>query len=343
MATITISNNTGATYSGVVDTWIQQTNPTENKNSEIDLVVSQWTTADRRHALIKFGGLSSVASGGVVSNAKVRLRCTAKGANPSTIQLRKLLRAFTDSQATWNIAQTSVNWGTAGALNATTDYDPSLLAQATVVVGSYAELTGSLVDAYVQSVIDTGTDNGLVLFNSFFNSGSDNFTTATVSSSVGTDGQRPELVFDYAVGSTYNVTQTETINSSQTSTAIALRLGSLVEAATASQVSNGANAILVTISESASASQISTSANPNPKSIIETATANDVSESVASLNESIDETVVADDEYSLVVFRFITVAINEIAAAVDSINASIFTKLKERLFGGSLTQRHPEE
>jgi len=47
-----------------------------------------------------------------------------------TVEVFRLVRAWVEAEVTWNIAQTAVNWGTAGANNTSTDYDNTVLATA---------------------------------------------------------------------------------------------------------------------------------------------------------------------------------------------------------------------
>lgn len=192
---VTISSNTGSTYNGVADCWIRETSPTVNFN-DTTIVIAAWVAGDRKHALLKFTGLSNaVAAGKTVTNAKVRMYATASPGNTPTIELYALATPFVEAQATWNVKATASLWVAAGALNAPSDYvDSQLSSVAITTAGSYYELSGSLVNSYVQSIINGGVDNGLVLFDSARNA--PNSRESTFHSSTGTDGLRPELVFD---------------------------------------------------------------------------------------------------------------------------------------------------
>lgn len=129
---VTVSDNTGATYSGVTDTRIKESNPTVS-NDGSGLECSSWVAGDRTHSLIKFTGLSSVPAG-TVTNAKLRLYCTFSVTSPET-EVFALKTDFNEAQATWNQKSTGVNWGTAGALNATSDFTNTLLSSKVVKIG----------------------------------------------------------------------------------------------------------------------------------------------------------------------------------------------------------------
>jgi hypothetical protein len=196
MTTITISENTGATYTGVEETWLKQNDPTNSQDGS-GFYVTYWDNTDRKHALLKFTGLSNVGVG-AVTNAKVRLYCSANNGGGPVPQMFALSRAWIEAQATWNNATSIVAWGTAGANNTSTDYVNTLLASVVVTsTGVYYEFTGALVDAYVSAIVNGGTDYGLL-----FKDAQDAQVTALNIEAVfvdseGTNGQRPELTFDH--------------------------------------------------------------------------------------------------------------------------------------------------
>jgi hypothetical protein len=197
MATITISGNTGATYSGCDETQLRENQATTNFANDTTFNVTAWDTGDRKHTVMKFTGLSNVGAG-TVTNAKIRLYCVANNGNNPTTQVYALRRNFVESQATWNIYSTGNNWGTAGALNTTSDYNNSLLAsQLITTTGQYYEFSGAAVDAYVQAIVSGGSDFGLLLIDSGFAAPAALDHEANYRSTEGTDAQRPELVFDH--------------------------------------------------------------------------------------------------------------------------------------------------
>lgn len=194
-----ISDNTGATFSGTNDTYLLETSPTVNFGSGTTIIVKAWTTNDRTHSVIKFTGLSSVPSGGTVTNAKIRLYCQTIANDPfevPTVNAYALRRDFVEAQATWNVYQTSSNWGTAGALDTATDYNNSLLGSVLVdIENAYYEISGTAVNTYVQNILNGTTDYGLLLVEENYLTPLNQFKEGVFTSSEGTNGQRPELTF----------------------------------------------------------------------------------------------------------------------------------------------------
>ena len=82
------------------------------------------TGSNERIGLVKFD-LTAIPTNASVSDARMYLTSFA-GASGITHTVHRFVRAWVELQTTWNIAQTGTNWGTAGAKNATTDYDISL-------------------------------------------------------------------------------------------------------------------------------------------------------------------------------------------------------------------------
>jgi NADH/NAD ratio-sensing transcriptional regulator Rex len=199
-----ISDNTGSTFSGTDDTNLLEGNSGTNFGSATTFLVKAWDTNDRTHTVIKFTGLSNVPAG-TVSNGAIRLYLQTVanfnfGARP-TINAYALSRAFVENQATWNIAATGTNWGTAGAINSSSDYNNTLLGSVFInAQGAYFEITGAAVDSYIQSIVDGDPDYGLLLVEQNYLAPANTFHEATFTSSEGTDGQRPELTFDLGGG-----------------------------------------------------------------------------------------------------------------------------------------------
>jgi hypothetical protein len=197
---ITISENSGATYAGVTDTGIKQANATTNFGTNPDIYVTAWDTSDHKHGLIKFTGLSNVGVG-TVSNARIRFYCHTNNGG-STINIFALRVDFDAATATWDIRQTATNWTTAGARSTASDYNNTLLDSVVVTTtGSYYEFSGAAIDAYVQAIINGGTDYGLILYNNGEPATPGLSHEIIFASSNGTNGQRPEMAFDWLDGS----------------------------------------------------------------------------------------------------------------------------------------------
>lgn len=150
MATVTL-NATAAVH-------IELDNPTSNFNGNAFITIGEWNGgAQTDRGLLNF----NVAGAGIPSNATittVTLRIYDEGLNYSsndrTMRVYRLLRSFTNTQCTWNKADSSTNWGTAGCANTTTDREAtdvgSISMPATEVTG-YNDIT--LTTASIQDVV----------------------------------------------------------------------------------------------------------------------------------------------------------------------------------------------
>lgn len=206
VTTITISDNTGATYAGVSETMGKSLQPVTPWGSTTIFEATNWDSTDVAHGFIKFDGLSSVPAG-TVSNVKLRLWVVAIFDTPTT-QVYGMLRDFVESQATWNQYSTGNNWGTAGANNTTSDYTNTLLSSlAITVTAQYVELTGSALTAWAQAIVSGGANLPLLLRDSSEPASPLN-RGVQYATSEGVDGRRPELVFDWvaAGGGTQSLT-----------------------------------------------------------------------------------------------------------------------------------------
>lgn len=111
-----ISSATTTTFNCSADTSIRQFHATTNYGSNTSVTIE--TTSDG--ALYKFD-LSSIA-GATVSSATFTVNQVTRGGSHNITAYRLLRTDWVESQATYNIYKTSNNWGTAGALNTSTDY-----------------------------------------------------------------------------------------------------------------------------------------------------------------------------------------------------------------------------
>jgi len=120
-ATVTPTSTPGGTemifqqaylgYTGVTDTHISVWEPTSNFGGSVTLLVRQ---GDVRSALVRFD-LSALPAGATIQQARLGLYALERS-NPNgmTISVYRVLRSWAESQATWNLATSSVSWGTAG-------------------------------------------------------------------------------------------------------------------------------------------------------------------------------------------------------------------------------------
>lgn len=198
MATITISDNTGATYSGVADNFLREANPDNNQGSNSVLEIQTFVAGDRKHSIIRFDGLSNVSTGGTVSNAKIRLYQEDLN-NALELSVYRLIQSWVENNSSWDYYNNPLAWQTPGATGAL-DRDSSASATFTPSAsGLYIEFTGTGINSLVQGWIDSSfANNGVYI--ACTNDTAYNFNYNRYTSSQGSDGFRPELVFDYDAG-----------------------------------------------------------------------------------------------------------------------------------------------
>lgn len=111
------------TLSSPSDTWLDNTNATSNFGTNADMYVGEYGSGSQvSRALIKWD-LSSIPSGSTITGVTMRLRDigTNLGTNNRTMRVYRCLRAWVETEATWNVYSSGNSWGTAGAANTTSD------------------------------------------------------------------------------------------------------------------------------------------------------------------------------------------------------------------------------
>lgn len=143
------------------DTTIDEANQTTNVGTNALISVANPAGASNsRHLLIRFN-FDDWQPGAELSEAIFHLSVqTASGGTP--IEVYPILVPWVETQATWLIASTGVNWNTAG-LGAGTDYDNSMLVEWTWTnaINEYVSVDiTDIVKAWVQGDMD---NNGLLV------------------------------------------------------------------------------------------------------------------------------------------------------------------------------------
>jgi len=185
-------------------THIESNNPTTNYNGNAFITVGEWSGGSQLdRGLLDFDVEGFISGFNVPSNAVITaltLRLYDEGLNYSsttrTLRAYRLLREFVASQTTWNIAQTAVNWGTAGCANTTTDREASDVGSVSMPateVTQYYDISISL--STLQEVID-----GLFTFRGFLIK-MDTETNDMHQFSDDLDLNPPQLVITYTVPS----------------------------------------------------------------------------------------------------------------------------------------------
>ena len=188
-----------------IDTFLYSGAATTNYGTNPEIFVGELNSAadDYRCGLIKFD-LSSIPASAHIMSATLSLWTSGDYCDTAhTLQLYRSLRAWVESQATWNIYSTGNNWGTAGSGNSTTDYDGANLWASKSMANNVANNTEiqlifnatGLVE--LKKFIDgTYTNNGwLIYVDTWLNT-----TYGYHSSSVGTAGYRPKLTIEFGGG-----------------------------------------------------------------------------------------------------------------------------------------------
>jgi hypothetical protein len=112
---------TDVTLTATADTHLVSETPTNNKDADAYVDVGHLTTPTSRRALILFD-VSGIPSGATVSAATLRLQVSLNATTTSHNELvYRLRRAWSETQATWNVYTTGNSWTTAGAADTTND------------------------------------------------------------------------------------------------------------------------------------------------------------------------------------------------------------------------------
>lgn len=198
MATLTLQpdETTG------LDTYLRKGQADTNQNGDGNLGVGEdnaGTDAVDR-TLIKFD-LSSIPAGSTINSAVITLTYSFAGNtdanNNRTMQVYRMLRAWVEDQATWNIAATGTNWGTAGASNTSTDRETSSIGSVACATSDaqYSTKDITLTASKIQEMITGGafTNNGFLL--QMDTEVDDLYLFCT--SNNATASRRPKFVIDY--------------------------------------------------------------------------------------------------------------------------------------------------
>ena len=167
MTTVTISNNTGATYSGVGSSSLLEVVST-TPNVYPSVINVQSSSGDRRHGLVIFSGLSNIPTGATVTAASLSMNVVSGVGASKQYDLLKLLTASVAGQESWiNASSVPVAWSSPGAFNATdanlTAVD-SVFSDASLTTGYSVTSYSAGLLALVQSWVTTpSSNNGLLI------------------------------------------------------------------------------------------------------------------------------------------------------------------------------------
>jgi len=193
-----IAYDAGNMWTGVNDTQLAKATPATNSNAAATLGLSNYSEANISTATIVFTGLSNIPATATVKSITLGYYVSHAMTTTSSITSHRLLLNHVVTEETWNIYSTGNNWNTAGA--AYNDLDRSSTVSNVIATGTTTgwKTTGVLEAGQlmtdVQNFIDGGNSNyGWVIY--MPDAPADEYLTIT--SSDGTDGQRPYLKIIY--------------------------------------------------------------------------------------------------------------------------------------------------
>ena len=193
-----ISENTGATYTGVLDTTLYEFDPTSPfYNTATQMEVSSKTVGDRGHVILEFTGLSNISSSDTVSAVDLELNVIT-GTSSQGISIYELLTVPTYGQASWNNRLTATAWTTAGALNSTDANTTPLETQTEAGNTTPLNFTSTNLKNLVQTKVTAGAVLRLLICRS--NDVAYDSSGVVFHSSEGTDTLRPKLTVTHTAG-----------------------------------------------------------------------------------------------------------------------------------------------
>jgi hypothetical protein len=152
---VTVSFQQGVnSYTGATDTKIRSDAATTNYGTNTVLEIDG---SPDYAALLRFD-LSSIPAGKTITAVTLTVNVTDLSAQ--VYEIYALRRAWSESSATFNVASSGVNWGTAGASNTTSDRETTVLgtiSSSTTGVKTFAFNSAGI--AKVQSWVNTPAGN----------------------------------------------------------------------------------------------------------------------------------------------------------------------------------------
>lgn len=184
----------------VQDIYLDSASPTTNTNGDTHLYIGDLNIgAESTRTILKFPlDDGTIPAGSTINSATLSLfKLTDYSNNNRTAQVFRLLRVWSETQATWNVYTTGNSWSTAGADNSVTDRENSNVGTRAFVTGegvnAFADFT--LTASKVQEMISGGvfTNNGFIIrMNTEIDDG---WEFASNAHATGAD--HPKLVVDY--------------------------------------------------------------------------------------------------------------------------------------------------
>ncbi len=151
-----ISNNTLGSYigdyGGEIDTRIWLYNQTTNYGTAANFEITSYAIGDHANALVAFGGLSNIPANATITSVTIGLFFNG-GSAGVTITVKRLLRNWVETEATWLVYSGINTWTTPGALSDNNDRSSTVTATYT------AASTPSTWDTFTSSQLVTDVQN----------------------------------------------------------------------------------------------------------------------------------------------------------------------------------------
>ena len=201
MTTVTIGERTGATFAGENDTNLNEQSPTATNDTANVLFIYSAVAGQRRRGLMIFTGLSNISPSVTVTSVTLALRNALTTANV-TLNVHRILRPWTASQACWNLRSTGNGWASNGGLNST-DVDMTPIATVSVLTSTdFYSITGnSALNALVEGWINGTIPNYGLMFVRDTDTVYDGVLTQINGGLTTTSASRPDLTVVYTAGS----------------------------------------------------------------------------------------------------------------------------------------------
>ena len=108
-------------YSADIDTGIHYEAPTTNYGASTTQSLTGFDGANMRRMLLKLALTPAPPVNAILQSAVLSVYNETAGGSQADCDLYRILRAWSESQATWNVFTTGNNWGTAGCSNTSSD------------------------------------------------------------------------------------------------------------------------------------------------------------------------------------------------------------------------------
>lgn len=252
-----------ASYAGCTDVLLDQDAVSTNQDGAGLSMPHAFSNHQKRN-LIKFD-LSSIAGPVTVSNATLSLRIKSGMSNDNcSAHARRVLRVWSETQATWNEYTTGNSWTTAGALDTTNDIGSSddgsnsVTGQTTPFTFTISNLA-SLIQGWINGTI---TNNGMIVY-----SDAEGDAVGIVGDSEDATGtNRPKLCVTYAAASSSSSSSSSRSSSSSSSSSRSSSSSSSSRSSSSSSSSRSSSSSSSSSSRSSSSSSSSSSRSSSSSS-----------------------------------------------------------------------------